>query len=447
MSPSLPDLSESLPSEKIPRKSSPRGYTLNPESSFNVPKRIVVCCDGTWQDGIACKAPLQYTNILKIARAVNSQDLRSKVPIPQIVFYQAGVGTNSLFLMDCLDGAVGTSLRDKVEEAYAFIASNYQPSDEGAIGILDRKDMSQFAKIFDAFQERAHTDDEKKKQELNQFLAPYTDPQSRGHIRADIDSDKFTIKFIGVFDTVGALGLPRELRLRGKSRSLFGFPNKKLGEHIQYAYQALAIDETRKDFVAAKFEQSDEGRARGQVLKQVWFSGSHSDIGGGYQAHDLSDLTLMWMASHFEPFLSLDLDYLLCHLPQPVDSWGEQPPHDSRTGVFTLALTSPRKFPSLGSSGWPTHEYIHPSVLHQKQLPHAIRELLHYNSDILCQLQPLEAQAKEYWHKHPRQHKAKAIAEDAGRTSIFGLRSLIQAIVHFNIKLAHLLVKLKQKLD
>lgn len=57
-------------------------------------------------------------------------------------------------------------------------------------------------------------------------------------------------RFIGVFDTVGALGLPTELRAGRKPERLFGFPDRKLGAHIQYAYQALAIDETRKDFVS-----------------------------------------------------------------------------------------------------------------------------------------------------------------------------------------------------
>lgn len=84
------------------------------------------------------------------------------------------------------------------------------------------------------------------------------------------------------------------MRLGRKPERLFGFPDKLLGEHIQYAYQALAINETREDFVSAvyckykgtyklsvpcffqipaAFRQTERGREKGQVLKQVWFSG------------------------------------------------------------------------------------------------------------------------------------------------------------------------------
>ena len=61
---------------------------------------------------------------------------------------------------------------------------------------------------------------------------------------------KSSLRCVGVFDTVGALGLPGELNLSDKVQTLFGFPDKILGEHIERAYQALALDEHRKDFVS-----------------------------------------------------------------------------------------------------------------------------------------------------------------------------------------------------
>lgn len=427
-----------------------------------------MCCDGTWQDGLTCRAPSQYTNILKIARALDPEDSRSKIPIPQIVYYQAGVGTTSVYLLNCFDGAVGGSLRDKVEDAYAFIASNYQPSDEiflfgfsrgaytarmvaaiiGEIGILDKRDMFHFADIFDAYQERSHAREEHKRRAANDFLVKYTDPKAPGRIRADPDGDKFTIKFIGVFDTVGALGLPTELRVGRKSEKLFGFPNRQLGTHIQYAYQALAIDETRKDFTASEFRQTKEGHAKGQVLKQVWFSGCHSDIGGGYAAHDLSDITLMWMVSHVDAFLSFDLQFLLEELPQPVDDWGKQPPHDSKTGVFTLASCSTRMFPSLSSPESPTFQYIHPSVLERAKLPPSIKHLIENNPNIVCKLQPFELSVQEYWQKHTRQDKAKAMAQDALQSHhLLSFKTLIKVLLHLNTELSHFLTKMRHKID
>jgi hypothetical protein len=56
---------------------------------------------------------------------------------------------------------------------------------------------------------------------------------------------------VGVFDTVGSLGLPEELTFGSKKlNTIFGFPDKLLGEHIQHAFHALALNETRADFVS-----------------------------------------------------------------------------------------------------------------------------------------------------------------------------------------------------
>lgn len=101
---------------------------------------------------------------------------------------------------------------------------------------------------------------------LDAKLAPWTKHDSPGKARADYDGDSFSIKYvtrpvhaetihrtyarcIGVFDTVGSLGLPEELSFSKKIRNLFGFPDSVLGDHVERAYQALALNETRADFV------------------------------------------------------------------------------------------------------------------------------------------------------------------------------------------------------
>lgn len=125
---------------------------------------------------------------------------------------------------------------------------------------------------------------------------------------------------------MGALGLPDELRIHPQVRTLFGFPDRRLGEHVERAYQALALNETREDFVLLFFlscievtfedrtvaslnRQKREGRKDRYFDKcnalfvlflyltplQCWFSGCHADCGGGYRRHDLADLTLTWM--------------------------------------------------------------------------------------------------------------------------------------------------------
>jgi len=103
--------------------------------------------------------------------------------------------------------------------------------------------------------------------QLDAELGKWTSDDSRGKIRADSDNDSFSIKWVlvsyprllllryifrcvGVFDTVDSVGLPEEFTHEPPpSKSLFGFPDKRLGEHIHRAYHALAIDEVRADFV------------------------------------------------------------------------------------------------------------------------------------------------------------------------------------------------------
>ncbi|KAI0322651.1 hypothetical protein OF83DRAFT_1167349 [Amylostereum chailletii] len=388
-------------------------------SRLKIKKRIVVCCDGTWQDGITVKERWQYTNILRLSRAINHVDERFMPPKPQIVFYQSGVGTENSVYSALLDGATGASLGDKVQEAYAFIAHNYEPGDEiflfgfsrGAytarmvatmiekIGVLDRTEMDHFASIFINFQKRGKEKNPSEIEKLDKKLAPWTQHNSPGKIRADFDGDTFSIKCIGVFDTVGSLGLPEELTMiPGKIKTLFGFPDSVLGPHIENAYQALALNETRADFTCNKYFQTEEGRQKKQVLKQCWFAGCHSDIGGGYEVHDLADVTMTWMAAQIGDILSLDVKYLFS-LMKPNAPWGAQEPHDPATGIFVLADKIKRPLPTEYSLI--THEMIHSSVQCQDTVSQHVKDLLARHPELVAPLLPLEEEAKVNWHYPP----------------------------------------------
>lgn len=99
------------------------------------------------------------------------------------------------------------------------------------------------------------------------------------------------IKFIGVWDTVGALGAPAPI-LGRYTRGKVGFHDTQLGKDVQHAYHALAVDERRRPF------QPDLWRgmpAEGQTIEQVWFSGVHSNVGGSYRNTVLSNITLNWL--------------------------------------------------------------------------------------------------------------------------------------------------------
>ncbi|KAG6814066.1 hypothetical protein H0H92_003113 [Tricholoma furcatifolium] len=393
---------DSTSSTSLPIKSpnsgqkSPRRLPTDPLHAVNKlepHKRIIVCCDGTWQDGIGEERSM-YTNVLRLARTINHEDERVQpLPaIPQIVFYQSGIGSDNNLYSRYVEGTTGGSLGDKVEEAYAFIAQNYHPGDEiflfgfsrgaytarmVAMFIANRRDMDHFAGIFLAYQKLGSVENAEA-ETLRQQLRPWTKDTSPGKLRASAQQSQFTInRCLGVFDTVGSVGLPGELVPHSSEvRKMFGFHDKILGTHIEYAYQALALNEYRADFNCAKFEQTEEGRQRGQTLKQCWFTGSHSDIGGGYSDHDLADLTLTWMAAQVEHMLSLDTN--------------------SRVGIFALSNSFRRPLPTTSNDV--TCETIHASVQEQdlaKSLE--LAAILANHPELVMPLLPLEQEVRASW--------------------------------------------------
>lgn len=273
----------------------------------------------------------------------------------------------------------------------------------GIVGLLDKINMDHFEEIFATCQKLGHTADVTEIARLKAQLECWTSPESHGKERIKLASNAFSIKCVGVFDTVGSVGLPEEISRKSPSTtSIFGFPDTTLGDHIERAYQALAINETRVDFDCTKFEQTECGRRKGQILKQCWFAGSHSDIGGGWHEHDLSDLTLTWMIANIEDMLSVDLKYVAC-LPDPVAPWGQQPPHDPCTGIFNLAKEHTRQLP--GKTDQITHETVHPSVLEQVHLVPRLAKNIQDNPSLVCGLLPLEEQMKRDWAYDPEKGK------------------------------------------
>jgi len=99
--------------------------------------------------------------------------------------------------------------------------------------------------------------------------------------------------FIGVWDTVRALGLPGVTRLVPWRHA---FHDASLNPRVPYARQALALDEDRAIFLPELWDEVDADQLSGRI-KQLWFPGVHSDVGGGYEQRELADLALDWMAT------------------------------------------------------------------------------------------------------------------------------------------------------
>jgi uncharacterized protein (DUF2235 family) len=131
---------------------------------------------------------------------------------------------------------------------------------------------------------------------------------------------------VGVFDTVGALGLPVLTDIFQFYRHVFH--DRKLDSHVKCGLQALAIDENRKVFAPVPWDESKEDGSR--HLEQVWFPGVHSDIGGGYaDDRTLADMTLAWMCERLKTVCGLDLGIDTNFNPSRLLGMR----HDERTGM------------------------------------------------------------------------------------------------------------------
>lgn len=125
----------------------------------------------------------------------------------------------------------------------------------------------------------------------------------------DPDGTRIRVQAVAVWDTVGSLGVPQislfdKLGLPRASKE-YKFYDTNLSGNIRHAFQALALDEHRAPFTAAVWERNNL-KSCTTDLRQVWFPGAHSNVGGGYDDQEIANITLAWLASitlhHFETY-------------------------------------------------------------------------------------------------------------------------------------------------
>jgi uncharacterized protein (DUF2235 family) len=258
-------------------------------------KRLVVCCDGTWNKPDS----ENVTNVEKIARTVQSDPSKTGGAY-QLVYYISGVGAGSYEFDRLLGGAFGFGLFHNVIACYRFLAQNYEPGDEifiigfsrgaytarsvagmlATVGLLTKVSL-----VEERLPEAVHLYQRTKMPEG--AFGESVDEFKHDHCHAA------KVTFLGVFDTVGALGVP------GFERDTPRFHDVQLSDQVLCARQALAIDETRLKFAPTFWESPGDSAVPSTEdprVKQVWFEGAHSDIGGGYAQTGLSDTSLLWMA-------------------------------------------------------------------------------------------------------------------------------------------------------
>lgn len=253
-----------------------------------MPKRIVFCADGTWQ------APMNNTNVYRLYKAL-------ALTADQVTFYDDGVGAGLTGLQRLLEGAFGQGILQKIQDGYTKIAHVYEPGDEiflfgfsrGAYTARSLAGMIACCGLpTGAFSDACVT----------QAFAAYRDPVNRASILGGLTScglGPATIQMVGVWDTVGSLGIPAIFG--GVQEKLYGFLDTGLHPNVKNAYQCLALDEKRAQFPATLWTSVPSA---GQTIEQVWFSGCHGDVGGGTlqgggvdAGTRLCDITLSWMVA------------------------------------------------------------------------------------------------------------------------------------------------------
>jgi uncharacterized protein (DUF2235 family) len=299
-----------------------------------MPKKLIVCADGTWNtDNDKDQGHPKITNVARVAGALLPTDRQG---IPQLVHYERGVGTD--IGIRIRGGSLGRGLFQNVVDAYRFLVHNYEPGDRvylfgfsrGAYTVRSLAGLIRNSGILKRGQESF----EEEAVALYRDYDPETAPDGAKSIqfRADHSHD-VDVEFIGVWDTVGALGIPG---LDGRFRLLKGldwqFHDVTLSGRVKNAFHALAIHEHRTDFVPTLWEQKP-GSVGKQNFEQAWFSGAHSDVGGGYQEAGLSDVALEWMVHRAKNHGKLEFDEVALNLRPDAEAAG----HDS-FGTFFKVL-------------------------------------------------------------------------------------------------------------
>lgn len=267
-------------------------------------KRLVICCDGTWQrlyEG-------GLTNVALTARAIAARDTQNR---PQIVYYSAGVGA-SLHGLSIWDGMTGDDLDQHLLDAYLFLNLNYEPGDalylfgfsRGAYtvrslagllrkcGVLRREHVDKADEALAIYRNRhASADDPEVTRFRRHHALAWPRLDGAQPAFADPPAD-LRIRYLGVWDTVGALGIPRALPFAVGLNAQYQFHDTALSRAVENARHAVAIDERRAAFAPTLWTNLENASGRAQ---QQWFPGDHGGVGGGGAARGLSNCSLLWV--------------------------------------------------------------------------------------------------------------------------------------------------------
>jgi uncharacterized protein (DUF2235 family) len=332
-------------------------------------RNIVLLSDGTGNSA----AKLNKTNVWRLYQAL---DLSGD---GQIAFYDDGVGTHGIRPLRLLGGAFGWGLSRNVRDIYRFLCRHYRPGDRiylfgfsrGAFTVRTVAGLIVKCGVLDG--SRTVPGRRGRSLQLNTregldagiklayqsyrrgYSAPVTDLWRRlrdrfaGPVPTAVEfRSKYGlevgIRFIGVWDTVDAVGLPID-ELSTMIDKIFyphRFPDQNLSPLVDRVCHAIAIDDERHTFQPVLWNEAGEAPER---ITQVWFAGMHSNVGGGYPDDDLAGVPLRWMLGEAEgQGLCFAKDSLneARHRAEPLGRM-----YDSRSGLGVYYRYNPRQIAVL----------------------------------------------------------------------------------------------------
>jgi type VI secretion system (T6SS) phospholipase Tle1-like effector len=366
-------------------------------------KCIILLLDGTWND---IDSGPRDTNIVRMRERISNHLVRtsshgrpnhdpggkkvhgySKSGKEHIIYYERGVGTGAFDRLR--GGAFGDGLSRNIRHAYRFLSFWYERGDEIFIygfsrGAYTARSLVGYLAAAGLLRQDACSE------ELESLAWRYYRTATSERMPAvwrrltDYvhDRDELRVKLIGVFDTVGALGIPLDFAWR-LNRDEHGFHNVELSSITDVNLHALAIDEHRRPFEATLWRMPPFKKYDTEV-EQVWFSGAHADVGGGCieeekRCADTScadDITLDWMiqrTKRFYPDFPFDID----HSAEKVRERTPPALHNSLSGVY---LAWPFALRSIANSKTGANRWLHQREVSRDRHARPIGEMIHISA-------------------------------------------------------------------
>lgn len=390
------------------------GHPLLSQHSFLQPwgipmaKNIILCSDGTGNSG----GKGNGTNVWRVFTSLELQEGKdpSQNEPEQVAFYDDGVGTESLRILRLFGGAFGWGLKRNVKQLYTHLVKNYSPGDHiymfgfsrgaftirtlaamvTACGILDYAKFPDESALQEAIDEcytsyrtgyKAWLSSPwfsleevlgKRRKDMNEIRQSQGvvcthedfDVQDYTHIPEELwsvlsEERRIPIRFVGLWDTVDAVGFPVAgvADFWNKCIFCFKFPNYTISQWINKVCHALAVDDERKTFHPLMVSEKGEPEDR---IEQVWFAGMHSNVGGGYPKQGLAHISLNWMNAKADKAGLRFNDHRKKKMIAAIN--GNDRMYNSRSGLGIYYRYAPREIDKLCRENGIANPVVHVSV-------------------------------------------------------------------------------------